>query len=393
MYPVASAGAASAALGRQERGPLGRWHQHHCILVLIVLLLAPGPSWSACGLGYATDASAGESRTVFGWSAERVCRSLAPVAPLFVIATSFDRPLRSRRRTVRCATAQAEAESPLVFRLQQYRAEFFIALAAIIVQASLIILLLMERRRRRTAEFNASLHLAELGQMNRAAALGEMSAAIAHELGQPLAAILTNAETAMLLLGQEPPRVEDAHHALHGIVRDNQRATAVMRRITALYRNHAYDLAQIDVNELVTVVARMNEREAAHRNVEMTLDLGTNIPSIKGDRIQLEQVVFNLLRNAMDAIPDERALRRIVISTREDKHCVRVAVSDSGIGIPENARAQVFEPFFSTKNNGIGMGLAVSKRIVEAHDGRIEVFHSPMGGAQLAIELPTAGVP
>lgn len=392
MNPVAAPGVATKALGRPEREPLGRWNQHRCILLLIVLLLAPAPSWSARGPVHGTGALTCESRTPFGWSAEQVCRSLASIALPCVIATSFDRPLRNRRRAARCSPAQAESEPRLVFKLQQYRAEFFVAVAAIIVQASLIILLLIERRRRRTAELNASLRLTELGQMNRAAALGEMSAAIAHELGQPLAAILTNTQAAMLLITREPPQIEEAHQALRAIVRDNQRASAVMRRITALYRNHAYDSAPIDVNELVTGVAHMNEREATHRNVEVTLDLGANIPSIKGDRIQLEQVVLNLLRNAMDAIPDDRALRRIMISTREDDHSVRVAVSDSGIGIPEDARAQIFEPFFTTKDHGIGMGLAVSKRIVEAHNGRIEVFQSPMGGAQLAIELPTAGM-
>lgn len=258
--------------------------------------------------------------------------------------------------------------------------------------ASLIVLLLIERRRRRTAELNASLRLAELHQVNRVAALGEMSAAIAHELGQPLAAILTNAEAVSLLLAQKPPQIEEVHRALQAIVRDDQRASEVMRRITELYQKNGCTPAPIDVNALITAVIHMNEREAVYRNVEIVLDLGENIPNIKGDRIQLEQVVLNLLRNAMDAIRADNALRRIVISTRKDDHSVRIAISDSGIGIPADAMTRIFEPFFTTKEAGIGMGLAISKRIIEAHNGRIKVLQSSMGGAQLALELPTVGM-
>ena len=392
MNTIVAPSTVSSPLGRSECEPLSHGNRNYYILLLIILLLTCGPSWSACGSIAETVAPADElRRTSFGRFSERVDNSLAAGLSI-ALATSFNQPLRSRWRTARCSPPQTETQARIISSLQQYRPEFFVAVAAVLLQAFLIVLLLIERRRRRTAELNARLRLAELHQVNRVAALGEMSAAIAHELGQPLAAILTNAEAVTLLLAQKPPQIEEAHQALQAIVRDNQRASDVMRRITALYQKNACTPAPINVNALIAEVTHMNAREAAHRNVEVTLDLGAGIPTISGDRIQLQQVVLNLLRNAMDAIPDDSTVRRVIISTRRNDDGVRISVSDSGVGIPEDARAHIFEPFFTTKNQGVGLGLAISKRIVEAHNGRINVFRSPMGGAQLALELPAVGV-
>lgn len=290
------------------------------------------------------------------------------------------------------AANAATAPRLLPSRWQRYRTRFLVAIAAIVAQTWLIILLLLERRRRRVAELDVRKRMAELGHVNSAAAMGEMSAAIAHELGQPLAAIRANAEAATLLLAQQPPSLEEARRALDDIVRDDERACEVIQRIAALYRKTSGLIAtHIDVNALVAEVVRMNLHEAENRAVEIVMNLGANIPSITGDRIQLQQVVFNLLRNAMDAIPAPSTLRRVTVTTTQDGQHVCIAIGDSGIGIPEHTRTRIFDPFFTTKSQGLGMGLAISRRIVEAHNGRLNVMRSPMGGAQLALELPTEG--
>jgi signal transduction histidine kinase len=350
----------------------------HCAYFLIALLLMSGISWRVHGAAH--DVSADQLDAFPPACSERAFHRRSKIALPAAIAG--------------CASPTLDETSPSSVSklLQRYRTEFFIAVAAVFVQASLIVLLLIERRRRRTAELNANLRLAELSHMNRAAELGEMSAAIAHELGQPIAAILVNAEAATLLLAQQPPQIEAASQAIRDIARDNKNAADVIRRITALYRKTELTTTRIDVNALITEVIRITAREAAHRNVEIALDLEAGVPDIDGDRIQLEQVVLNLLRNAMDAIPDDSALRRVIISTSKDDHRVRISISDSGVGIPKEIEAQIFKPFFTTKDHGIGMGLAISKRIVEAHNGRLDIFSSSLGGAQLAFELPTKEV-
>lgn len=261
-------------------------------------------------------------------------------------------------------------------------------LAALLLQTAAIGVLLVDRRHRLSAEREAGRRLSELAQHNHAASLGELSAAIAHELNQPLGAMLTNAEAALLMLESEPPRIEEAREALRDIARDNGRASAVLRRIGALYRGADVEPSEIDLNALVQEVVRLTAQEAAHRRIDVVLDLNADIPTITGDEVQLRQVVLNLLRNAMDAIPDHAATRRVQLSTELENRHVRIAVSDSGAGIPDHARAHIFEPFYTTKDQGIGMGLAISRRIAEAHNGRLDVSHSRLGGAQLALELP-----
>jgi len=278
--------------------------------------------------------------------------------------------LGPQRQGTACRTEAGTAVSPhLVLAV----------LAVVLLLAALLALFLWERRRRRRTE----------RELESAVATDEMSAAIAHELRQPLAAILSNAEAALMLLERRPPRVDDVRKALHDIIQDDKRATAVIRRIAALYRGSGPVAEKVDFNALVTKVADMIRGEAAERDIELALALDPALPHIHGDRVQLQQVVLNLVRNAMEAVAAGSEFRRVMLTTQTGEgRSIRIAVSDSGIGIPEHARAHIFEPFYTTKRQGTGMGLAVSRRIVEAHGGRLYASRSCLGGAQLALELP-----
>jgi PAS domain S-box-containing protein len=232
----------------------------------------------------------------------------------------------------------------------------------------------------------------ELAHVARVTAMGELATSVAHELNQPLGAILSNAEAAELFLKQEPPALEDVRAILADIRKDDERAGEVIRRMRTLLRKHELERELVDLNSLTQDVVRLVSADAALRSTSIGADLWPHLPSVEGDRIHLQQVLLNLLINAMEAMakqPPQK--RRLVVRTgRTGNGSVELSVTDSGPGIEAANLERLFEPFFTTKESGIGMGLSIARRIIEAHHGRIWAENQPAGGAIFRVYLPVS---
>jgi len=230
----------------------------------------------------------------------------------------------------------------------------------------------------------------ELAHVSRVSVMGELAASVAHELNQPLGAILSNAEAAELFLKQDPPALGELSAILADIRKDDERAGEVIRRMKALLRKHELERQPLEVNPLVEDGLRLVSADAALRKIGISAELTPGLPPIRGDRIHLQQVLLNLILNAMEAMskqPPER--RRLTVRTsRTDDSAVELSVADSGPGIQPENLPRLFEPFFTTKESGIGMGLSISRKIVEAHHGRIWAENNPAGGAVFRVSLP-----
>jgi len=232
----------------------------------------------------------------------------------------------------------------------------------------------------------------ELAHMNRHATAGEMSASIAHELNQPLGAILNNTEVAELMLNSSSPNLDEIKDVLSDIKRDNQRASEVIRRLRNLLKKSVFEPQQVELNQTLHEVFEILSVQALGRNVTLSSDLSPQPLRVSGDRIQLQQVILNLIINGMDAMSDvPKSQRRITGRTALlSNGSVEIAISDSGPGIPPDELDHVFEPFFTTKNDGMGMGLSIARTIVEAHGGRIRAETQVGGGAVFRLNLPLA---
>jgi signal transduction histidine kinase len=243
---------------------------------------------------------------------------------------------------------------------------------------------------RRWSEIEAHQLREDLTHVGRVSTIGELTVSLAHELNQPLAAILSNAEAAQGALELTPPRLDEVRDILADIVEDDKRASSVIHRLHDLLRKRSPEFTEVDVNEMVSEVTRLVHGDAALRNVSIRLELGTGIPRVRGDRVQLQQVVLNLVLNGLHAIQESATgARTIVLRTaRESPAAVRVAVEDSGVGIDEADMDRIFEAFYTTKSAGLGMGLAIARSIVEAHGGRLEAHNNPGGGATFFFTLP-----
>ena len=230
----------------------------------------------------------------------------------------------------------------------------------------------------------------ELTHIGRVSAMGELTASLAHELKQPLSAILYNAETAQDLLAADAVDLEAVREILSDIVADDKRATAVIERLRILIKKGDLEFAPLDVNEIVGEVAWLVKSDVLIRNVSMSLELAPDLPSVLGDRVQLQQVVLNLVQNGLEALrPPSAGPRTLVIRTaRDGAAAVTVAVQDSGTGIDEKDMERIFEPLYTTKADGLGMGLAIVRTIVDAHDGRLRAANNEHGGATVHFTLP-----
>ena len=229
----------------------------------------------------------------------------------------------------------------------------------------------------------------DLVHAQRVSAAGQLAATLAHELNQPLGAILRNAEAGELFLSQNPPDYEELQAILADIRRDDQRASAVIDRARSMLKRGDPLFEPLSVKKLLDQVAAMAYGELQARHVTLDIELPAGLPPVKGDLIQLQQVVLNLLVNGMDAlngVPTER--RRLGIHVRwADNETVEVAVHDRGHGVPVDKLARMGEPFFTTKTEGLGMGLAISRTIIQAHGGRIWAENNPEGGATVRFTL------
>jgi signal transduction histidine kinase len=273
---------------------------------------------------------------------------------------------------------------------EQYRTATLAVTAALLVQSVLIVWLLYEQRRRKIAEANSLQRVNELVRMNRFATAGELSASIAHELNQPLGAILANTEAAELMLDSPVLDIEEIKTILADIKGDDQRATEVIERLRRLLTKAQVEDRDIDLNEIVTEVIGIPAALAAARDITLDAVLTPRPLIITGDSIQLGQVILNLVGNAIDALAEvRRDNRRITVRTNlPDDDTAELSVSDTGPGVRPDVLEQIFEPFVTTKNGGMGMGLAIACTIVKAHGGRLWVENQAGGGAIFRLTLP-----
>jgi PAS domain S-box-containing protein len=225
-----------------------------------------------------------------------------------------------------------------------------------------------------------------LARASQTATVAELSAAVAHEINQPLAAIIANAQTCQTWLSGESPNIARARVAVDRIVRDATAAAEVVRRIRALFKQAALEKFQLQSNEVVEEVWRLLQNEMNQRGILAELDLAQQLPPTAADRIQIQQVLINLIRNAADAMEAPDSPKRLVIRSRHVDGRIVIEVCDSGPGLTEKERA--FEPFYSTKPNGMGVGLTISRSIIQAHDGQLWARDNAPQGTIFAFTLP-----
>jgi C4-dicarboxylate-specific signal transduction histidine kinase len=250
---------------------------------------------------------------------------------------------------------------------------------------------IMEITARKTAELQAEADRAALTHMSRVATMGEMSAAIAHQLNQPLAAILGNAETARKMLGRKDASLEDVREILDDIVAEDNRAADVIRRLGALYKRGEIELSRLDLNDLVRETLDLLRAELAMRKVALVLELAASLPAVRGSRVHLQQVLLNLVLNAADSMTAVDPSRRtVVLRTSSGGDQARVCVVDRGSGISPGDLPRVFDAFWSTKASGVGVGLAICKAIINSHHGTLTAENNPEGGAAFCFTLPLA---
>ena len=278
---------------------------------------------------------------------------------------------------------------------EKYRWQMLVIGVVLFFQTALIIGLLNEHRRRRAVEVESRQRMAELAHLNRQTTAGELSASIAHELNQPLGAILSNTETVELMLETPSPNLEEIKTILTDIKRADQRATEVIQRLRRLLTKAQVDARDIDLNEIVSEVVGILAAQAVAQDVTLNTVLTPDPLIVKGDRVQLEQVILNLVANAIDALAERRGDdRRITVRTHLlDEVTAELSVSDTGPGVRPDALKQIFEPFFTTKQSGMGMGLSIARNIVEAHNGRLWAENQAGAGAIFRLTLPVSGFP
>jgi signal transduction histidine kinase len=281
------------------------------------------------------------------------------------------------------------AERPL---WRQYWWQIALTLAIIAVQAVLITALLAQRRRRQIAEVESQKRFAEMAHMNRRVSMGELSGSIAHELNQPLGAIHNNAGAAEMLIRADPPKLQEVAEILADIKRDDRRASDIIARIRNMMRKTQFEVQDIDLNETISEAIEMIAADATVKGASVKSELEPGLSRVRADRVEVQQVILNLTLNAIEVLHDQHAGRRelLIRSRRVNGKEAEVSVADSGPGIPGEMLPRIFEPFVTSKKAGMGLGLTISRTIVEARGGQIRAENSPAGGAVLLFTLPFA---
>jgi PAS domain S-box-containing protein len=251
----------------------------------------------------------------------------------------------------------------------------------------------MDITARKQAELDAQRDRAELSHLSRVALMGEMSASIAHELNQPLAGILSNAAAGQRFIDRGDVDQREIRELLGDIIADSRRASDVVRGIRGMVKKEQLERRSVDLNEVVMDALRIASADGVLRSCQLETSLEANLPAIDGDPVQLQQVLLNLVINAFDAMRDTAPTgRKVLIATQSNGDgTVLTSVRDHGIGISEEMRERLFDPFFSTKSEGLGMGLAIVRSIVEAHGGTITAENVDDGGARFEFVLPGNG--
>ncbi len=234
---------------------------------------------------------------------------------------------------------------------------------------------------------------AELAHVARVTSLGVLTASIAHEVNQPLSGIITNASTCLRMLAADPPNVDGARETARRTLRDGDRASDVITRLRALFRKKDTTTDSVDLNEATREVIALSLSDLQRNRVILRSELADDLPSVTGDRVQLQQVILNLLRNASEAMSgiDDRPRQLVIRTEREENDRVRLTVQDSGVGLDSQSADRLFEAFYTTKSDGMGIGLSVSRSIIESHGGRLWAAQNDGPGAAFAFSIPCAG--
>lgn len=249
--------------------------------------------------------------------------------------------------------------------------------------------LVMDVTERNLAQQESKRFQDELLHAGRISTMGELAGTLAHEINQPLSAIMSNAQAAKRYLDAPAPDIEEVKEILHDIVQEDARAGEVIHRLRALLRKAKMEFEPIDLNSIFHEVIGLLRSEVVIRDVKLVTELNAQLPLIRGDRIQLQQVALNLILNAFESMAEQlRGERRVLIRTSQQDGEVLASVTDSGKGLPAGETEIVFKPFFTTKPQGLGMGLSISRTIINHHHGRIWVENNPVGGATFYFSLP-----
>jgi len=241
---------------------------------------------------------------------------------------------------------------------------------------------------RRLAELRAEETRRQIAHMGRVATVGELTAAVSHELRQPLASIRANAEAGLMMLGRKTPDLREAVNVFKDLIEDVERATEIVEHVRLLLRRGEEESREVDVNEICRQALHLLHRDALFRRTHLDLLLEPRLKPVVGDPVQLQQVVLNLALNALDAASTSTDERAVTIRTANEENMVAVSIRDTGPGLPPEVSKHLFEPFFSTKSEGLGMGLSIVASIVERHHGRIGAENHPARGAVFRVLLP-----
>jgi two-component system sensor kinase FixL len=312
-----------------------------------------------------------------------------------LIPEPFHRPVADRPRPwVPGPQAEAMGTGPDLLARRKDGSEFPVEAMLAPLQTgtgAFVLASVLDITERRRLEQATARQRDELAHLSRVAMLGELSGSLAHELNQPLTAILSNAQAAQRFLALSPPRTDKLAEILTDIVKANHRAGAVIVRLRSMLRKEESKCLVLNLNNVVEESLRLLRSDLLARHVTVQSDLAERLPSIEGDRNQLQQVLLNLLMNGCDAMDGQATDRRLTVRTQQTGQAtVEVTVSDRGLGIPVADLDRVFDPFVTTKAQGLGLGLTICRSIVEAHGGRLWATNPAQGGATLHCELPAA---
>jgi NO-binding membrane sensor protein with MHYT domain len=271
--------------------------------------------------------------------------------------------------------------------LDQTNLALAVAGTTFVILASALIASLSEQKRAEEALREAQ---ADLAHVSRVTTMGELCASLAHELSQPIAAAVTNADACLSWLARDTPNLEKARESAMRIVEDGTRAAEIIARIRLLCKKGTPQRELVDVNEVIQELIVLLRSHITRYFISVRMELAADLPQVSGDRVQLQQVMMNLMMNSIDAMKDVEGTRELAIkSHRTGNEQLMVCVSDSGVGLPSQQADQIFHAFFTTKPHGIGMGLAICRSIVESHSGRLWAADNSPRGASFHLILPT----
>ena len=311
-----------------------------------------------------------------------------------VTGREFARPVFDWRELRRWNISEASLPTGSEIRFreysawEQYRRYILLFCAALVLQTGLIAWLISEIRRRQSAEIQSRSAMAELTFMNRRVAAGQLSASLTHEVSQPLAGIVTRAGAALRWIRAEKPNLERAEAALEGIVAAGHRASDIITSVRAMFKKDAPQKASTDINQVIRTVLSIVRVELQKHGVELQTRFDEHLPTVQGDKVQLQQVLLNLVMNAIESMHAVQPRLLKIQTEQTGAGLVHVSIEDTGTGIDASNLDRMFKPLFTTKANGMGMGLSICHSIIESHDGRIWASPAVNRGAIFQFELP-----